>query len=106
MKSPDAEASLAFGSSNLHTSNKRSSPPRPTYGWVANVRRAVGVSSGLLGERRASGHQAVQHAREAGEGSESVLLGRWKRRCCCGAVTRSITTVRRSRLRLPCPQHL
>lgn len=56
----------------------RTLPPRPTSGWIASVREALGLTLGQIGKKTGSSRQAVQQLEKA-EATDRVTLGALRR---------------------------
>jgi predicted DNA-binding mobile mystery protein A len=56
----------------------RTLPPRPTSGWIASVREALGITLGQIGKKIGSSRQAVQQL-EKGEAMDRITLGALRR---------------------------
>jgi predicted DNA-binding mobile mystery protein A len=53
-------------------------PPRPTSGWIASVREALGLTLGQVGQHLRASRQAVQQLERA-EASDRITLGALRR---------------------------
>jgi predicted DNA-binding mobile mystery protein A len=56
----------------------RTLPPRPTSGWIASVREALGLTLGQIGKQIGSTRQAVQQLEKA-EATDRITLGALRR---------------------------
>jgi predicted DNA-binding mobile mystery protein A len=56
----------------------RALPPRPTSGWIASAREALGITLGEVGKRIGSSRQAVQQLEKA-EATDRITLGALRR---------------------------
>jgi predicted DNA-binding mobile mystery protein A len=56
----------------------RTLPPRPTSGWIASVREALGITLGQIGKKIGSSRQAVQQL-EKGEATDRITLSALRR---------------------------
>jgi predicted DNA-binding mobile mystery protein A len=56
----------------------RTLPPRPTSGWIASVREALGITLGQIGQQMRASRQAVQQFEKA-EASDRITLGALRR---------------------------
>lgn len=56
----------------------RNLPPRPTDGWIASVRQALGLTLDYVGERLHATRQAV-HQLEKAEAQDRITLGALRR---------------------------
>ena len=56
----------------------RTSPPRPTSGWISSVREALGVTLDQIGKQIGSSRQAVQQLERA-EATDRITLGALRR---------------------------
>ncbi len=61
---------------NLH--DMRTSPPRPTSGWISSVREALGITLDQIGKQIGSSRQAVQQLERA-EATDRITLGALRR---------------------------
>jgi len=56
----------------------RTSPPRPTSGWISSVREALGITLDQIGKQIGSSRQAVQQLERA-EATDRITLGALRR---------------------------
>ena len=56
----------------------RTVPPRPSSGWIASVREALGITLGQVGKQIGSSRQAVQQLEKA-EATDRITLGALRR---------------------------
>jgi predicted DNA-binding mobile mystery protein A len=56
----------------------RTVPPRPSSGWIASVREALGITLGQIGKQIGSSRQAVQQLEKA-EATDRITLGALRR---------------------------
>jgi predicted DNA-binding mobile mystery protein A len=56
----------------------RTSPPRPTSGWISSVREALGITLDQIGKHIGSSRQAVQQLERA-EARDRITLGALRR---------------------------
>ena len=56
----------------------RTVPPRPSSGWIASVREALGITLGQIGKQIGSSRQAVQQLEKA-EATDRITLGTLRR---------------------------
>lgn len=54
-------------------SNMRNLPPRPTGGWIASIREALGLTLGQIGQKIRTSRQAVQQLEKAEDGDRITL---------------------------------
>lgn len=56
----------------------RTIPPRPSSGWIASIREALGITLGQIGKQIGSSRQAVQQLEKA-EATDRITLGALRR---------------------------
>jgi predicted DNA-binding mobile mystery protein A len=56
----------------------RTSPPRPTSGWISSIREALGITLVQIGKQIGSSRQAVQQLERA-EATDRITLGALRR---------------------------
>ncbi len=58
--------------------DRRTTPPRPTSGWISSVREALGITLDQIGKQIGSSRQAVQQLERA-EATDRITLGALRR---------------------------
>lgn len=69
---------LRLSQLDRNLNSMRSFPPRPSAGWIASVREALGLSLGQIGQKVRVSRQAVQQLERA-EADDRITLGALRR---------------------------